>query len=103
MGIRFRRSIRILPFFRLNLGRRAASVSVGVRGAHVTFGRTGTRTTVGQPGSGLSYTHLEKPHQAHQEGHGEAQVPAAERHVSLAKLLVLIALVALLMYFIPSP
>jgi hypothetical protein len=35
-----------------------------VRGAHVTYGPTGTRTTVGLPGSGLSYTHLEKPHRA---------------------------------------
>jgi hypothetical protein len=62
MGFRFRRSIRILPGIRLNFGKRGISTSIGVRGAHVTFGRTGTRTTVGLPGSGLSYTHLEKPH-----------------------------------------
>jgi len=76
MGFRFRRSIRILPGLRLNFGKRGVSTSIGVRGAHVTFGKTGTRTTVGLPGSGLSYTHLEKPHQAHQEGHSEAQPPA---------------------------
>ncbi len=62
MGFRFRRSIRILPGLRLNLGKRSASVSVGVRGAHVTFGGpSGTRTTVGIPGSGLSYTEVSKP------------------------------------------
>jgi hypothetical protein len=76
MGFRFRRSLKILPGVRLNFGKRGVSTSIGVRGAHVTFGKTGTRTTVGLPGSGLSYTHLEKPHQAHQEGHGEAHPSA---------------------------
>jgi hypothetical protein len=62
MGFRFRRSIRILPGIRLNFGKRGISTSIGVRGAHVTIGKTGTRTTVGLSGSGLSYTHLERPH-----------------------------------------
>src|SRR6266478_3584408 len=72
---RFRRSVKILPGIRLNIGKRGVSTSIGVREAHVTIGKTGTRTTVGLPGSGLSYTHLEKPHQAHQEARGEAQPP----------------------------
>jgi Protein of unknown function (DUF4236) len=71
MGFRFRRSIKILPGIRLNFGKRGVSTSIGVRGAHVTVGRTGTRTTVGLPGSGLSYTHLEKPHH-------EAAIASAE-------------------------
>jgi hypothetical protein len=62
MGFRFHRSIKLFPGLRLNLGKRGISASIGVRGAHVTYGPTGTRTTVGLPGSGLSYTHLEKPH-----------------------------------------
>jgi len=61
VGFRFRRSVRLLPGIRVNLGKRGASVSLGRRGAHVTIGPTGTRTTVGLPGTGLSYTHLEKP------------------------------------------
>jgi len=44
---RFRRSIRLLPGLRLNIGKRSASLSMGVRGAHVTLGKTGVRTTVG--------------------------------------------------------
>jgi len=64
MGFRFRRSIKLLPGIRLNFGKRGISTSIGVRGAHVTIGRTGTRTTLGIPGSGLSYTHLERPHHA---------------------------------------
>jgi|GEM_PF-2521787 len=62
MGFRFRRSVKILPGIRLNFGTRGISTSIGVRGAHVTFGKTGVRTTVGLPGSGLSYTHVEKPY-----------------------------------------
>ena len=62
MGFRFRRSVKLFPGLRLNFGKRGISASFGVRGAHVTYGPTGTRTTVGLPGSGLSHTHLEKPH-----------------------------------------
>jgi hypothetical protein len=57
MSFRFRRSIKILPGIRINMGKRSASVSLGGRGAHVTL-RPGhkMRATVGLPGSGLSYT-----------------------------------------------
>lgn len=77
MGFRFRRSLTILPGIRLNFGKRGVSTSIGVRGAHVTLGKTGTRTTVGIPGSGLSYTHLEKPHQTHQDGLDDTQASSA--------------------------
>jgi hypothetical protein len=60
MGFRFRRSIKILPGVRLNVGKCGISTSIGIRGAHITVGKTGTRATVGLPGSGISYTHLEK-------------------------------------------
>ena len=54
--LRFRRSIRIAPGIRLNLGKRGISASVGVRGAHETFHISGRRTTsVGIPGTGISY------------------------------------------------
>jgi hypothetical protein len=102
MGFRFRRSVKILPGIRLNFGKRgfircfaphlsraleaapsgvrrrqaSSSTSVGVRGAHVTFGKTGTRTTVGLPGSGLSYTHLDKPH--HERSVASAPDPSPE-------------------------
>ena len=56
MPFRFRRSIRIAPGVRLNLGKTGVSASVGGRGAHVTVGHGHTRATVGAPGSGFSYT-----------------------------------------------
>jgi hypothetical protein len=53
---RFRRSFKLLPGIRWNIGKRSSSVSLGGRGFHYTIGSTGTRTTVGLPGTGLSYT-----------------------------------------------
>jgi hypothetical protein len=56
MPFRFRRSIRIAPGVRLNLGKHGASASVGVRGVHINVGRGHPTTAVGVPGSGISYT-----------------------------------------------
>lgn len=60
MGFRFRRSIRLGKFAKINLGKTGASLSVGVRGAHVTIGKNGVRKTVGIPGTGISYTDYER-------------------------------------------
>ncbi len=56
MGFRFRKSIRILPGVRLNVGNRSSSVSLGGRGLTFNVGKKGTRTTVGLPGTGLSHS-----------------------------------------------
>jgi hypothetical protein len=76
MGFRFRRSIKILPGIRLNIGKRGVSTSIGVRGAHVTLGHGQVRETVGLPGTGLSYTHVDGTHQTAANALGEAQRPA---------------------------
>ena len=56
MGLRFRKSISILPGVKLNLGTKGASVSVGKRGMHYTMHTSGRQTvSVGLPGTGLSY------------------------------------------------
>ena len=56
MGLRFRKSIKILPGVKLNLGTKGASVSVGKRGMHYTMHTSGRKTvSVGLPGTGLSY------------------------------------------------
>src|ERR1700733_3107582 len=54
--LRFRRSLKIAPGIRMNVGKTGVSWSFGHRGAHVTLGKRGVRTTVGLPGTGLSYT-----------------------------------------------
>ncbi len=67
MGFRFRRSIRLLPGVKINLGKKGASLSLGGRGATVNFSAKGRRTTLGIPGTGISYstyqprTHVESP------------------------------------------
>ena len=56
MGLRFRKSVKILPGVRLNFSKSGMSTSIGGPGATVNFGPKGTRHTVGLPGSGLSYS-----------------------------------------------
>ena len=57
---RFRRSFKILPGVRWNIGKKSSSVSLGGRGFHYTIGSAGQRTTVGLPGTGLSYTSVNR-------------------------------------------
>lgn len=62
MGWRFRRSIKLVPGVRLNVGKHGfTSVSIGGRGATVNVGKRGVTTTVGIPGTGLSYQHRSAP------------------------------------------
>jgi len=57
MGWRFRRSVKIAPGLRLNIGKRSVGASVGPRGAKVSANTRGdVRRTVGLPGTGLSHT-----------------------------------------------
>lgn len=57
MATRFRKSIKIMPGVKLNLGKKGASVSVGVKGARMTFNTNGKQTTsLGIPGTGLYAT-----------------------------------------------
>lgn len=57
MGFRFRKSIKIAPGVRLNVGTKSVGISAGVKGARIsTNTRTGTRATVGIPNTGLSYS-----------------------------------------------
>src|SRR5260370_33965505 len=55
MGLRFRRSFKIAPGLRMNLGLRGASLSLGGRGGRLTVGSSGVSASVGLPGTGLSY------------------------------------------------
>lgn len=61
MGWRFRRSFRIAPGLRLNMGKSGfTSISVGGRGATLNVGKRGTTSTFSLPGTGLSYQHRHK-------------------------------------------
>lgn len=61
MGLRFRKSISIIPGVKLNLGKTGMSVSTGVPGFRKTFHTSGRVTTsVGIPGTGLYYVDTRK-------------------------------------------
>ena len=60
MGLRFRKSISIIPGVKLNFGKSRMSVSTGVPGFRKTFHTSGRVTTsMGIPGTGLSYVTTE--------------------------------------------
>lgn len=57
MGVRFRRSIKIAPGVKLNLGKKSAGISIGNKYGGVSINsRTGARARVSAPGTGLSYS-----------------------------------------------
>ena len=60
MGFRFRKSIPIIPGFRINLGKRSASLSVGGKGLTTNISAKGVRNTISLPGTGLSYSTYQK-------------------------------------------
>src|ERR1051325_4437908 len=54
-GVRFRKTISILPGVRINLSKSGVSTSVGGKGATLNVGRGQPKVTLGVPGTGLSY------------------------------------------------
>ena len=55
MGLRFHRSIRLLPGLRVNLSKSGIGLSAGGHGATYSVGPNGERSTIGVPGTGGSY------------------------------------------------
>lgn len=55
MGLRFRKSFRLLPGVRVTVGRRGLGASIGPRGASLSVGKSGVHAQAGLPGTGLSY------------------------------------------------
>ncbi|MEQ2466435.1 DUF4236 domain-containing protein [Niallia sp. Sow4_A1] len=57
MGYGFRKSFKIAPGVRVNVGKKSVGVSAGVKGLRYSVNsRTGSRVTASIPGTGLSYT-----------------------------------------------
>lgn len=82
MGFRFRRSVRLFPGLRVNLGLRGVSLSAGMPGATVNLSQRGVRTTLGLPGTGLSYTSSSaSPRRGATPGPRRSQVDAMERRL----------------------
>lgn len=61
MGFRFRKSFKIAPGVRVNLGKKSVGISAGVKGARVSVNSSGRVTkSVGIPRTGISYVKSEK-------------------------------------------
>lgn len=56
MGLRFKKSFKIAPGLKVNVGKKSSSVTFGGKGAHYTVNSSGKRTSsVDIPGTGISY------------------------------------------------
>src|SRR5580698_9961378 len=98
MRLRFRRSIRLLPGFRVNLGLRGASLSFGGRGLTYNVGAKGSRVTVGLPSTGVSVSQ----YFPHQNSPLISNTRPTPRRFSLTPLVVIAFLVALVYSAIQS-
>ena len=57
MGLKFRKSIKIAPGVKVNIGKKSAGVSIGGKYGGISMNtKTGTRARVSAPGTGISYT-----------------------------------------------
>lgn len=60
MGLRFRKSVKIAPGVRLNIGKKSVGISAGVKGYRKSINSSGRVTTsIGVPGTGVSYVKTE--------------------------------------------
>ena len=63
MGLRFKKSFKIAPGIKVNVGKKSSSVTFGGKGAHYTVNSSGKRTSsVDIPGTGISYVNTSRGH-----------------------------------------
>jgi hypothetical protein len=61
MGLRFKKTVEILPGIKVNIGKSGIGVSAGVDGARVSKNSKGDKTTsFGIPGTGISFVNTKK-------------------------------------------
>src|SRR4051812_34730650 len=104
--LRFRRSIKIAPGIRWNIGKKSTSLSVGPRGLKLTAGTHGVRTTVGIPGTGISYTSQPGHRRAlHQAMPVEPSVPSSpqDRRLGALTTTVVMGVVAVFAFTFGAP
>ncbi|WP_455226445.1 DUF4236 domain-containing protein [Lautropia mirabilis] len=55
MGLRFRKSVKLMPGIRVNFGKNGTSYSIGPRGANINLSKKGVYGNASIRGTGLSY------------------------------------------------
>lgn len=86
MGLRFRRSIRLGKFARLNFSKSGMSLGLGPRGLNVNIGSRGTRTTVGIPGTGLYWQKTKSWESSSSENSAPSSIPNPSNPRSASRL-----------------
>ena len=57
MGMRFKKSIKVAPGVKVNIGKKSAGVSIGGKYGGMSFNtKNGTRARISAPGTGMSYS-----------------------------------------------
>lgn len=74
MAIRFRKTIKIAPGVRINIGKTGISTSLGPKGATVNLRGGKRKLTTGIPGSGLSHTQDITPRAGRTSGVGSVAI-----------------------------
>jgi hypothetical protein len=82
MGFRFRKSVRLGKFIRVNFSRSGMSLGLGPPGANMNVGPRGVRKTVGIPGTGLSYQTFSKWSGSRPRRRAEGPAPTPEAQPS---------------------
>ena len=93
MGLRFRKSFKIAPGVRLNVGKKSAGISFGGKGLRYSINSNGRRTSsVGIPGTGLSYVsstsgknYKSKAYQTHRQLQAQQKQLRKEQEMELAQ------------------
>ena len=100
MGIRFRKSFKVAPGVRLNVGKKSSSVSFGGKGFSTSVSTTGRRTnTVGIPGTGISHVSTSGGKQSKAKHRaGSQQKPASPLMLKIGGVIMwIIGIIALLL------
>lgn len=85
MGFRFRKSVKIAPGVKLNLGKKSAGISIGNKNGGVSVNsKTGVSSRISAPGTGMSYT-SKLSSSKHKTTHSNAQNMASNKYLSKTK------------------
>ena len=98
MGFRFRKSFKVAPGIRLNVGKKSASVSFGGKGFRTSVSTSGRKTrTVGIPGTGISHVSTSGGKRSSPTHHSSThQKPASPMLLRIcSKIMLVIAIIAL--------
>ena len=86
MGFRFRKSIKIAPGVKVNLGKKSASVTIGGKHARTTISSTGRKThSISTPIKGLSYTTTSSGKKKKASTQKKSTAPAVTRNANQIK------------------